>query len=404
MFNVLTNKFYLKLMYLFIGLSFSTVISDIPYFNLLNKATLAYGILLIFINIFEVLFFKKRKFYFFEVFLYAFLFFTLYLNLTEYKLTENLKVWLVNVMILTVLFSIDTYKNKGQLNKEINIISYFIVIYTFILSLCSLILMFLNKNIGSIFKFLDPSAVGSYSGLFKNENSFGIAASLSLVISLYLLFKSNNVLNKILLVIFSVVQFASIIFANGRSAFFPVLTLIFIYALYKFKNIYFRIAAIACPIITAIVSFFALPPDILHKLLTGREYLWLSAFRLINRYPLTGVGNVNKVGRLNDVRVEYLQGLEEGGLHNIFFEILCVNGIISTIFFALFLLFLFIFFFKKLSRENPYNKKIYGTLVCLCLSIVFINFLESSLVYIISFISIIFWIYAGYLVSLLESK
>ena len=404
MFNVLTNKFYLKIMYLFIGLSFATIIADIPYFNLLNKATLAYGMLLIFINIFEVLFFKKRKFYFFELFLYAFLIFTLYLNLTEYKLTENLKVWLVNVMILTVLFSIDTHKKREQLNKEINIISYFIVSYTFILSVGSLILMFYNKNISSIFKFINPNTLGSFAGLFKNENSFGIAATLSLVISLYLLFESRKLLTKGALALNTIVQFISIFISGGRSGYLVPLAIIFVFSFIKYKNLYFRTTIIALPIVTSVVAFFTLPSDILHKILTGREYLWQSAFRLIAKYPLTGVGNVNKVGRIKDVRVTYLLGLEEGGLHNIFFEILCVNGIIATIIFVLLLIFILIFLFKKILKLKNRDRLKYGLLLSLIIGILFINLLESSLIYIISFISIIFWIYTGYLISLLSIK
>ena len=403
MLNSLANRFYVKLLYIFISLSFATIIADFSYFNLLNKATLALGLFFIVITFLERLFFRIRKIYSFEYFLYLFLALTLYLNYTEYKLPNNFKVWFVNLMIMTVIFSIDTYKSKYDLIKELKIISYFYVGFTFILSFASLFIIFINNINPAILNKL-PISLDSYIGLFKNENSFGIAAALSFMITLYLIFDSNKFSLKALFNINLIIQFISIFVSKGRSALFPLLTLFLLFLLYKFKNIYFRVSIIGIPIIASIVGFFTLPPNILHKILTSREYLWQSAFRLFQKYPLTGVGSVNKVGRIQDVRVAYLQGLEAGGLHNIFFEILAVNGLFALILFILFLVFLFIFLFKKISKISNRNKLTYSMLTSLLLSIVFINLLESSLVYIISFISIIFWVYAGYLVAILDKR
>jgi len=307
-------------------------------------------------------------------------------------------------MILTVLFSIDSYKNKKQLNKELNIISYFIAAFTFILSSISLALIFLNKNISPILKFIEQSNLESYIGLFKNENSFGIAAGISLIVSLYLFFENKNLLAKGFLSLNIILQAVSIFISKGRSSYLLLLAIVFVFLFLNFKNIYFRTAIIGLPIAASVIGFFTLPSDLLHKILTGREYLWQSAFRLIAKYPLTGVGNVNKVGRLQDVRVAYLQGLEAGGLHNIFFEILCVNGIIATILFVLLLIFILIFLFKKISKLKYDDKIKKGLLLSLIVGIIFVNLLESSLIYIISFISIIFWIYTGYLISLLITR
>lgn len=403
MLNSLTNRFYVKLLYIFISLSFATIISDFSYFNLLNKGALALGLLFVVITFLERLSFRIRKIYSFEYFLYLFLALTLYLNYTEYKLPNNFKVWFVNLMIMTVIFSIDIYKSKADLIKELKIISYFYSGLTFVLSSISLFIIFF-KNINlTIFDKLS-NYLDSYIGLFKNENSFGIAAALSFMITLYLIFNSNKFSLKALLNVNLVIQFISIFVSKGRSAIFPILALFLIFLLYKVKNIYFRVSIIGIPIIASIVGFFTLPPNILHKILTSREYLWQSAFRLFKKYPFIGVGNVNKVGRIQDVRVTYLQGLESGGLHNIFFEILAVNGLFALILFILFLIFLFIFLFKKASKFSNRNKVTYSILIALLLGIVFINLLESSLVYIISFISIIFWIYAGYLVAILDKR
>ena len=394
--NELTNKFYIKIFYIFIGLSFATVISDFPYFNLLNTLALGISFIYVIINIFDLLFFKHRKIYIFEIFLYLFLILSLYLNFKYYNIIDNLKVWLINLMIMTVIFSIDTYKDKKKLLFEINFISYFYTIFTFILSLISLFMIFTNRSIIS-------NSI-SYDGLFKNENSFGIAAIISLMISLYLIFNSFNKYFKIFLISNVFIQGVSIFVSHARSAYFPLLALIFIFLVYKFKSIYFRISLILLPAFISIIGFFTLPSNILHKILTSREYLWKTAIKLIEVYPLTGVGNVNKVGRLQDHRVAYLQGLELGGLHNIFFEIATVNGLICMVLFLLFIIGIIVFFIKRLEKLNSQDKLKYSFLFSLVFGIIFINLLESSLVYIISFISIIFWIYSGYLISILEKN
>lgn len=405
MIDILTNKLYLKLLYIFIGISFATVISDLPFFNIFNKLVLLIGLAYTALNLLELTTFRRRKIYSFEICLYLFLLLTLFLNFTQYKLNENLKIWLVNFMIMTVFFSIDIYKNKKQLLKELNIISYFYITLTFITSLISLIMIFMNKVITVDLGVKDNAPlILNYKGLFKNENSFGIAAVLSLFIALYLLQAAKNKYLKVFLLSNILIQVICVFIGGARSAYLPFLALILLFLLYKFKNIYLRISFVVIPMVVAIVAFFTLPANILHKILTSREYLWQSAIKLLKVYPLTGVGSVNKVGRLKDVRVAYLQGLDAGGLHNIFFEIATVNGIIATILFILFIVFLFSFFIRKLDKLQPRLKMKYGYIFALCLGIVFINLLESSLVYIISFISIVFWIYSGYLVAILEKE
>ena len=44
------------------------------------------------------------------------------------------------------------------------------------------------------------------------------------------------------------------------------------------------------------------------------------------------------------------------------------------------------------------------TLTSMILGIIAVNLFESTLIYIISFISMIFWIYSGYLVSIIGNR
>lgn len=404
MLDIVTNKLYIKLIYIFISFSFATVISDLPFFNLINKVVLLIAFMYVAINFIEIIL-RRRKPYIFEIFLYLFLLLTLTLTLTQYKATENLKVWLVNLMILTVLFSIDLHKPKLKLQKELNIISYFYVFLSSITSIVSLIMIFANKVITKDMGELNGvKIILNYKGLFKNENSFGIAAVLCLLITLYLIKVSRNKSMKTILSINVIIELIAVLISGARSAFFPLLTLVLVFLIFKYKNTIVRLSLFLVPSLVSITAFFTLPSDILHKILTSREYLWLTAIRLLKVYPLVGVGSVNKVGRLQDHRVDYLQGVGSGGLHNIFFEISVINGIPATIIFITFIILVSIFCIRKMDKMNISDQYKFGVLFSLFLGIVFINLLESSLLYIISFISIIFWIYLGYLVALLTKN
>lgn len=395
LFNLVTDKFYIKILYLIVGLSFATVIADLPYFGLFNTAVLGYALLLSVLNVLNIFTKKREKFFSFKIFLYLFLALTLFLNYKYYNLPNNFKVWLVNFMITTVLFSIDSYKNKTTLQKELNIISYVYVFYTFIASILSLALIYFKDNISSFLK---------VESFFKNENSFGIAAGIGILISLYLIYSSNSRMSRIFNLINVILQSFALIVSGGRSGYLILFSILFCYLLFKIKKVYQRALLVVVPIVASIVAFFTLPPDLLHKILTSREYIWQSAINLLKKYPLTGVGNVSKIGRMQDARVAYLQGFEEGGLHNIFFEVAVVNGLISVTLFILFIVFLLVFLFKKIDKISMPRGSEYFFIFSLVVGLVLVNLLESSLLYIISFISIVFWIYSGYLVAILSKS
>ncbi|MDU5111939.1 MAG: polymerase, partial [Clostridium sp.] len=71
MLDIVTNKLYIKLLYIFISFSFATVISDLPFFNLINKVVLLIAFLYVAINFIEIIL-RRRKPYIFEIFLYIF--------------------------------------------------------------------------------------------------------------------------------------------------------------------------------------------------------------------------------------------------------------------------------------------------------------------------------------------
>lgn len=396
LYNFISNTFYFKLLYLFISLSITTVLLLLPGIKLLNTVLIAWGLLLIIINFIKLMQ-KKRNLYAFEVILYSFLALTLVLTLFKYPTIENLKAWVINTMIFTVIFSIDSFSYKNSIKKELNFISSFFVFCTFILSSISSVMILTE------FSFWSYTINYRFYNLFVNENSLGIAAVISFALSLYLLFNSKILLGRVLNILNCLIQLLTVVLSNCRSAYFLIIALIFVYIYVYIKNNYVRIAMICAPFIS-LIGILIVYPTKLGSLLSGRDEYWLSALSLIKSYSLTGIGNSNLIPMMKEFDLTFPLALEVGGLHNIYFQIATVNGLIALILIIVFITLVFAFFVKKL--DNCYNndKLKYTTLLGLLIGLLLVNLLESSLIYTMNFIGLSFWIYCGYLISIFHKN
>ncbi len=402
-YKVISNSFYLKLLYLFVSLSFVTILSNIPIFKILNKICLAWVLVLFLINFIDIIK-RKRKIYIYNIFLYLFLLVTLFFTIYKYPTTENYKVWLMNVIIFTVLFSIDNYKSKKVLLKEIDIYSYFFVAFSFIASAISLVLIFIKHTIE--FNIINSDGVEeiiTFVGVYKNENSLGIAAALSLVIGAYLLSKSNNKKINIFLIISSILQGITLFISGGRSGFLLLISVMFMFIFVYVKNNYIRALMIILPIV-AIFFIFKLDADTLHYIFTGREYIWIAAIRIIKFAFFSGIGTSNTIPTLIQNQPADLIGVTKGGIHNIYMEITTTNGFIATFMLLLFIICSLLYGTYKVSKMNSKDKITNCILLGLLLGIPVINLMESNLVYIISFISLIYWFYVGHFIAFLDNN
>ena len=138
---------------------------------------------------------------------------------------------------------------------------------------------------------------------------------------------------------------------------------------------------------------------------SGRTSLWESASIVIKDNPVTGVGYNEMVDAVTNAReTEDLPGLSTGRLHNIYVEIATVNGIISLLMILIFIILLFIFIINHIDHMRKREKFDMTVLTSMILGIAAVNLFESTLIYILSFISMIFWIYSGYLVSIIGNR
>lgn len=402
-YKIISNSFYFKILYLLVSLSFITLIFQMPILKLLNKVCLAWGALLFLINFIQIIK-KKRKVYIYNIFIYIFLAVTLFFTIYKYPTTLNFKTWVINLLILTVIFSIDNYKDKNELNKEIDVYSYFYIASTFILSTISIIFIAMKLNIEKLIINADGvEELITFKGVFNNENAFGISAALSILITLYMIYKAKNNKVKITFYINLVIQFIALTISGGRSGYLALLSLVFIFAFIYIKNNIVRALLIILPVLS-FVFVFTLDSSTLHYIFTGREYIWIAAIRIIKFAFFSGIGTSNTIPTLIQNQPADLIGVTKGGIHNIYMEVTTTNGFIATFMLILFIASVIISGIYIISKLNSNKKISYTLLLSILIAIPVINLMESSLVYIISFISLIYWFYAGNFIALINKE
>ncbi|AOR23955.1 O-antigen ligase family protein [Clostridium taeniosporum] len=405
MYSFIDNRLYFRLLYIVVSLGFATIflyiptIQGVPVVKKLNNIVLAWGLLLILIMIFKD--YKTRKIYKFDIPLIVFVIFTLILNIFFYRNMENIKAWIVNLMIFTSIYTIDVFKSKRQNIKEVSIISYFYIILMLPLSIVSLYVDYKKitiKEVDMVF------GTGRSFGIFVNQNALSIAAGLAVILSIYLILKSNNFKIKILLFLNLIIQGVTMVKANGRSSYLLIIAMIYLFIFVYLRNKYLRIALLIVPVLCSSV-LLTFNEDRLHGFTSGRNILWKSASIVIKDNLMLGVGKSNLIESVRNARtVVYLPGIEYGGLHNIYLQIATVNGILSLILMLTFLISIMVFIIRKLDKLKRKEKFHMTVISSMLLGILAVNMFESNLVYIISFISIMFWIYLGYIISILDNK
>ena len=180
-----------------------------------------------------------------------------------------------------------------------------------------------------------------------------------------------------------------------------IFTAVFVYS----SNKYIRGAMIIIPVIAAGTLYLRLNYNYIRLFTSGRINLWNSASMVIKKHPLVGVGGSGMLDSIYNARVTFdLPGIKYGGLHNIYFQIATVNGLISLAMFLSALIIMIIFIVNKIDELKRKEKARMTVLFSMLIGILAVNMFESSLIYIISYISITFWIFSGYLISMLDNK
>ena len=324
---------------------------------------------------------------------------TLILNVVVYRNSENIKTWLVNLILFLIMFSVDVFRDKKTLIKEMNIITYFYVIFMLIASAASLIMRFTGITIT-----LNEVAFGYSRGVFQNENALGIAAAIAIVMCIYLNYIEKNHKLKMFWIGNMALQTMTMIGSNGRSAYLIIIAVVYTFIFIWNKNKYIRASLVLVPIL-ACVAFWESGKINLESFTTERNNIWNSALVVIKANLMTGVGNSDLVQAVRNARIGwYVPGIEFGGMHNIYVQIAAVNGVISLLLFLTFIVMILVFIIQHLDKLIRKERLQTITLTSIIVGLLSVNLFESTLVYMISFMSLIFWVYLGYLVSILDNK
>lgn len=399
--HIVFNNFYFCIFYIFTSFTFVTALRIVPGINIsgtniLAKIALLWGIVLSLKHLYTIF---KRKPYSIEWFIFLFLFISFIINLLVYPNINNITTWCVNFVLLTAVFFVNKDKAKSTLEKELFIISNFYVSLTFIFSSISLVLSLLNKEL----TFSNFDIIGK-GGFFENENALGISAAISLVITLYLIFSTTSKKLKSLYIINFLIQTYLVLTSSARTAYFVFIALIGILVLIQLKKPILRVLFLAIPFLGTIYAC-TLDEGILNHLTTNRDAMWSSAALVIKDNLLLGVGNLDLVEKVLAARNVYIPvGINTGGLHNIYIQVLATNGIFAFVSLIVFILISLFYTFKRINALKSKGDIQFYLIFSLIVSILIINLFESNLLYIISFISIIFWIYLGYTLSIIEAE
>lgn len=391
------NKFYFKLFYLFVSFTFVTILKDVPGVGILAKIAQVWAVILILLMIIEN--YKKRKIYKFDIPLGIFMILTLIFNIVIYRSSENIKIWLVNLILFLIVFSVDVFRDKKTLVKELNMITYFYVIIMFFASTASVIMRFTGITIT-----LKEVVFGYTRGVFENENALGIAAAIGIVMCIYLNYIEKNHKLKIFWIGNLVLQAITMIGSDGRSAYLIIIAVIYTFIFIWNKNKYVRAGLILIPTLVC-TGLWKFGNFNLEKFTTERNNIWNSAIVVIKNNLMTGVGNSALVDSVKNARIGwYVPGIQFGGMHNIYVQIGAVNGIIALCLFLIFLAMILIFIIQRLDKLVRKERIQTIILTSIILGLLAVNLFESTLIYMISFMSLIFWMYLGYLVSILDNK
>lgn len=393
------SKFYYKIFYFFVSLTFVTVLEIIPHINILSKISLAWGLIICVYTVFSG--YKKRKIYQFDISLMCFMAVTLVFTVLFYRTGSNIKTWIINCIIFLSIYTIDIFKSKKEIVSEVSIIANFFTGFMAVISAVSLIM----KISGATIKAGEYVFEGAKGGLFENKNAMCIAAAIALALCVYLNYSIKEYKMKMYYLGNIVLQLIVILTFRGRSSFLIVAGMIFTTIFVYCSNKYIRGAMIILPVIVMGILYLKLDYNYIRLFTSGRINLWNSASMVIKTHPLVGVGGSGMLDSIYKARVTFdLPGIKYGGLHNIYFQIAAVNGLISLAIFLSAIIMMMIFIVNKIDELKRKEKARMTVLFSMLVGILAVNMFESSLIYIISYISITFWIFSGYLISMLDNK
>lgn len=387
------NILYYKILYIVYAILSVTILREIPYF------TQVFSLIMVFLSfiyfcvfIYNGIYMKMNKSR------YLLILFLL-LQCSTFFVSKNYISDIIRLVfngIYFLIISINIDSNRKDANKIFKITS--LLIFTVII--ISFIMYFFNLSINinsNIYgKLLEAEYYKSFVGITVNSNTIGILSSFLIIFSIHLLINKERLVY--INYFYIVTGIASLVLSGSRGAI--LMFLIYIIMIFILSNKRYLKLAISIFAIASIgIIIYYLNKSNIDAISTGRSILWENAINIIKENKVFGVGTTSFVDIMKENSRVSLPGIEAGGLHNIYIQIALCNGLIAFFVFIIFIIISLIMFFKKILCNNTDNNKFNISLFSILISILSLNLFESTLIYICSFIALIFWICIGELFS-----
>lgn len=265
----------------------------------------------------------------------------------------------MNMLFNTIVFySIGEYIYKNnRYDCLYNLIFLFVLCWT-IFVLASLIIVHtgLKSNVFPNVYMQNQDGLSLY--LNEHRNNSGTRQCVYLLLNVFLIFRTKNTNNKILLTICSIVNYVALVLINARAPLYSFLLIVLIYALifcYKknksiktilyifvmFAVVYFLKIPIVnfynymsvknvTTIFDAGVDAFESRPLMTHGFIMGRVMIWKTCIDYYMNNPMKILIGVT-VFNVRDVILNSTLGWNINGMHNEIFQILIVCGIFPTL-------------------------------------------------------------------------
>lgn len=450
--NILMYKILFCIVSLLATISYTTI-----YGSQILKLLLIVGFLLIIYSLskgfIKINNFNKKTILFFL----SSIIISVFLNYQD-NFVKNLTDFMYVSLQIITLYLICINHQKEDLDREMYYFSLILSIITFIFSLGSLILMFMDFQLPQYFidyGYRIGFSEGRLWGLYGNPNTLAQISIFSVAASMICLKLSNQRCIKLFSSFNLIVQYIAISLTNSRSGYVSIIFLLTIFVFFYFekkisRRIFLAIVSIVLTFVTltATETIFmnllnnkinseivveenpndyvetlenksvVIPQDqknsneaisiertnekisaerteIKDDISNGRFDIWKTSIQLFLEKPL-GVGYYNVLNEMCLIAGDYNPILSN--THNIYLQILVAYGIISFIIFMVFLVCFGMIHLKKINQFKENDRVIYLTLFSLYLTFLINNLFDSNIIGLMSpIISCLFWIYVGYL-------
>lgn len=453
------SGFIFKILYLILGLlSFNNLFSGSLFLTISSVLlTLVGGVYLV-IRIFHFNKYRKTKGLVFLILFVASFAVSSLLN-AKYGLTENIKggIWMVFQFFL--LYAYDERMSKDEAKREFKIFSHVFLIYSFLMALVGIVLLFLNFQ---YYKIVNGKTIiigflwNRLWGLYSDPNYGAIFGVVSIVLCIYFLLSAKKKWQKCLYILTIISQVAYIAFSDSRTALVAFMLtsgiLVFLFAI-RWKKLQCRnkllsgflaviLAAFGCVlpffitqvtanagshVLQAIHQSISLNPsgdeapeedpelnigrqdeDMNNDISNRRFAIWKSAMEVTSTKPIFGVSfrNIVPYARENlpNTYIVNNDHTSFASMHNVFVDTTVSQGIIGLALWVAFVVVIFVNVLTRLFKKKDKNYYELVLLLCAVLPIAISAMFYSEILYINTGGAVFFWCVLGYFMHGLTRK